>query len=66
MLVLVAAYAVVATGLAGIPQMLALVVLAAVIVALTMRMIADILAAGFCRWAAAAGHGLGVWVASIR
>ena len=61
-----AAWAVIATGFVGIPQMLAFVVLAAVIVALMMRLVADILAAGFCRWSAAMGHGLGILVASIR
>jgi hypothetical protein len=60
------ACAVVATGFASIPQMLAFVVLVAVIVALTMRTVAAILAAGFCRWSASMGHGLGVLVASIR
>jgi len=61
-----AAWAVIATGPADIPQMLASIVLVAVTVALTMRLIADILAAGFCRWSAAMGFGLGVLVASIR
>lgn len=47
----------VAPGLAGIPQLLAFIVFVAVTVALTMRMLADLLAAGFSRSLASMGHG---------
>ena len=60
------AWAVIATGPAAIPQTLALAGCVAVIVVLTLRMVADILVAGFCQWSKAMGHGLGVLVASIR
>lgn len=61
-----AAWAVVAPGLAGIVQLLAFIVLAALIVFLTLRLVADIFAAGCCRWFVAMGEGLAVLVASIR
>ena len=55
----------IAAEVTTILHVLALVALFVVIFALTMRMVADILAAGFCGWCAAMGHGLGVLVASI-
>jgi hypothetical protein len=60
------AWAAIATGINGVPQVLAIIVLPAVIIVLATRMIADIFAAGFCRWLAAMGHGIGTLVSSIR
>ena len=39
--------------------------LAGVILFLSMRVVADILVAGFCRWTAAMGHGLGTLAGAI-
>jgi len=65
-LFVLAAWAVIATGPAAVPQMLALAGCVAVSVVLTLRMVADILVAGFCQWSKAMGYGLGALVASIR
>ena len=61
-----AAWGVAATGLTGIPQILALFGLVAVALVLTIRMITDIFVAGFCQWSEAMGRGVGELVASIR
>ena len=65
-LLMLGAWVVAATGLESITKLLAFIVLLVLIVAFTMRVVADLLAAGFCRWSAAMGHGLGALVASIR
>lgn len=61
-----AAWALLATDRLGIPHALGFIVVSGVVISLSMRVVASILAAGFCRWLAAMGHGLGVLVASLR
>jgi hypothetical protein len=66
-LLVLAAWAVEARGFTGgIPQFLFFAGLIAVMVTLTMRIITDILVAGFCQWSESMGHGLGGLVAAIR
>ena len=50
----------------SIPMLFVLAALIGALLFLTTRLIADILAAGLCRWAAAMGRGLSLLVASIR
>ena len=54
-----AAWAVAAPGLDGILQMLILVALVGIILALTGRMVVDIIVAGSCQWLKTMGRGLG-------
>ena len=61
-----AAWAVAAPGLDGILQMVILVALVGIILALTGRMVADIIVAGLCQWLKAMGRGLGSLAVSIR
>ena len=49
-----------------ITRMIVQAALAGVSLFLSMGMVADILAAGFCRWSAVMGYGLGVLAGAIR
>jgi len=60
------ARAVIAYGLRGIPELFLFIGLLGFISVLTLRMVAEILVAGFCGWTRAMGGGLGSMVASIR
>jgi len=63
---LLVAMGLVALNFMSIPTLLVLTGLIGVLLFLTAGVIADIVAAGFCRWTAAMGRGLGLLVASVR
>ena len=61
-----AAWVVLAMGITAVSQLILFTGLVGIIVVLALRTVAEILVAGFCRWAKAMGGGLGSLVVSIR
>ena len=53
-------------GITAVSQLILFTGLVGIIVVLALRTVAEILVAGFCRWAKAMGGGLGSLVVSIR